>query len=61
MESLGISVRRISSVTVPTWTMTLESRSGVCEVSFTMRERERGGRLTLERKRRWRMTCLKAR
>ena len=28
-------------------------------VSFTIRDRERGGRLFLERKRRWRTTCLR--
>ena len=53
----GTVVRRISSVTVPTWTITFELRSGVLAVSFTIRERERGGRLILERKRRWRITC----
>ena len=54
----GTVVRRISSVTVPTWTITFELRSGVLEVSLTIRERERGGRLFLERKRRWRITWL---
>ena len=52
----GTVVRRMSSVTAPTWTITFELRSGVLAVSFTIRERERGGRLFLERKRRWRMT-----
>lgn len=55
----GTVVRRMSSVTVPTWTMTFELRSGVLEVSFTIRERERGGRLFLERKRRRRITYLR--
>ena len=55
----GTVVRRMSSVTTPTWTTTFEARSGVLAVSFTIRERERGGRLFLERKRRWRMTCLR--
>lgn len=39
--------------------MTFELRSGVLEVSFTIRERERGGRLFLERKRRRRITYLR--
>lgn len=52
MVSLGISKIRTSSVMVPTITMTLESRSVTFEVSFMMRERETGGRLILERKRR---------
>jgi hypothetical protein len=56
MESLGIAVRRTSSVTVPTWTMTLEERSGVLAVSFTMRDSDRGGRFVFERKRRCSMT-----
>jgi hypothetical protein len=34
----------------------LEERSGVLAVSFTMRERDRGGRLVFDRKRRWSMT-----
>ena len=58
--SLGTSKRRTSSVMVPTTTMTLESRSGALEVSFTIREMEMGGRLILERKRRWRMALLKS-
>jgi len=52
MVSLGTSVRRMSSVTVPTWTIILESRSGVLAVSFAMRESDKGGRLTFDRKRR---------
>ena len=57
MESFGTVIRRTSSVTVPTWTTTLEARSGVFAVSFTIRERDRGGRFVLDRKRRWRITC----
>ena len=55
----GTVVRRISSVTVPTWTITFEPRSVVLAVSFAIRERERLGRLVLERQRRWRMTFLR--
>jgi len=57
--SLGISVIRISSVTVPTCTIILDERSGTLCVSFVIRDRERGGRLILERNSRWRMTLLK--
>lgn len=54
MVNFGISNSRMSSVTVPTLTMTFESRSGADEVSFTIFDREIGGRLVFERKRRWR-------
>ena len=56
-DSLGTSVRRTSSVTVDTDTIIFESRSGVEAVSFASLESEIGGRLTLERKRRWRIAC----
>lgn len=55
--SLGISNNRTSSVTVPTMTMTFESRFGAEEVSLIIFDRETGGRLIFERKRRWSMTC----
>jgi len=54
--SFGISNNRTSSVTVPTLTMTFESRSGAEEVSLMIFDREVGGRLVFERKRRWSMT-----
>ena len=56
-DTLGTSKRRTSSVTVPIVTMVFESRSEAFDVSFTMREREIGGRLVFERKRRCRMVC----
>lgn len=49
MLSLGTSSNRISSVTVPMLTMTLESLSAALSVSFTILDSERGGRLVLER------------
>ena len=56
MVNFGISNNRTSSVTVPTFTMTFESRSGAEEVSLMIFDRETGGRLVFERKRRWRRT-----
>lgn len=56
IESFGIVFRRMSSVTVPTWTMIFDPRSEVLDVSFTIRERERGGRFVLLRKSRRNMT-----
>ena len=56
MVSFGISNNRTSSVTVPTLTMTFESRSGAEEVSLMIFDRETGGRFVFERKSRWRMT-----
>jgi hypothetical protein len=56
MVNFGISGNRTSSVTVPTFTMTLESRPGVEEVSLIIFDRETGARLVFERKRRWRRT-----
>lgn len=56
MVSFGISNNRTSSVTVPTLTMTFESRSGAEEVSLIIFDREMGGRLVFERKRRWSRT-----
>ena len=56
--SFGTSNRRTSSVTVPTVPIVFESRSGALDVSLTMREREMGGRLILERKRRWRIAYI---
>lgn len=50
--NFGISNNRTSSVTVPTLTMTFESRSGAEEVSLMIFDREVGGRLVFERKRR---------
>jgi hypothetical protein len=58
MVNLGISSNRTSSVTVPTLTMTFESRSGAEEVSLIIFDKERGGRLVFERNRRWRRTCV---
>ena len=60
IDSLGTSRRRTSSVTVPTVTMTFESRSGASAVSLTMREREMGGRFVFDKKRRWRIACTKS-
>jgi hypothetical protein len=54
--SLGTSSKRISSVTVPTWTMTFEGLSETFLVSVTIFDRETGARFVLERKRRRRMT-----
>ena len=56
MVSFGISDNRTSSVTVPTLTITFELRSGAEEVSLMIFDRETGGRLVFERKRRWSMT-----
>lgn len=56
MVSFGISNSRTSSVTVPTLTITFESRSDAEEVSLTIFDKETGGRLVFERKRRWRIT-----
>jgi len=56
MVSFGISDNRTSSVTVPTLTMTFESRSRAEEVSLMIFDRETGGRLVFERKSRWSMT-----
>ena len=56
MVSFGMSNNRTSSVTVPTLTITFESRSCAEEVSLTIFDRETGGRLVFERKRRWSMT-----
>ena len=44
-------------MTVDTDTTIFESRSGVEAVSIASLESEIGGRLILERKRRWRMAC----
>lgn len=41
---------------VPTCTMIFEERSGEFDVSFTILDKDNGGLLVLERKRRWRMT-----
>ena len=54
--NFGMTNNRTSSVTVPTLTMTFESRSGAEEVSLMIFDREVGGRLVFERKRRWSMT-----
>ena len=54
--NFGVSSNRTSSVTVPMLTMTFESRSGAEEVSLMIFDRETGGRLVFERKRRWSMT-----
>ena len=54
--NFGMTNNRTSSVTVPTLTMTFESRSGAEEVSLIIFDREVGGRLVFERKRRWSMT-----
>ena len=58
MDNFGISNNRTSSVTVPMVTMSFESRSGAEEVSLIIFDREIGGRLVFERKRRWSMTWL---
>lgn len=47
---LGMVVRRMSPVTVPTWTTILEERLGVWAVSFVIRKRERWAWLFLERR-----------
>lgn len=56
MVSFGIFNNRTSSVTVPTLMMTFEPRSGAEEVSLIIFDKETGGRLVFERKRRWSMT-----
>lgn len=56
MVNFGISNNRTSSVTVPTVTMTFESRSGAEKVSLMIFDREMGGRLVFDRKRRWSKT-----
>jgi hypothetical protein len=55
IESLGNVSRRMSSVTVPTTTMTFDSSSPAAEVSVVILERETGGRFVFDRKRRRRM------
>lgn len=52
MVNFGIPDDRTSSVTVPTFTIIFESRSGAEEVSLIIFDKERGGRLVFERKRR---------
>ena len=56
MVNFGTLNNRTSSVTVPTLTITFESRLDAEEVSLMIFERETGGRLVLERKRRWSRT-----
>jgi hypothetical protein len=57
MVSFGTTFRRMSSVTVATMTMVLPVRSAAL-VSVTIFERETGGRLIFDRKRRRRMVWM---